>query len=581
MLRLSLCLLLLAAPVRAENPADKTCRAVFDRLLPYVAAPAGVGWPPKLTIEESSEINAFAHIDLVSNSAQVTVCRGYLDHHKQDLEAALAFSLGHELSHLMLGHCQPKSAQDPVLLRHAFTRREELDADQRGLQTALKAGYRFRELAAHLKKLAIEDDDYDKYVGAGVDHPSWTDRVAELDKGQSDLWRSKSAFDSGVTLLSTMQFQRAAESFREVVEDFPECHEAWTNLSQAYLMAYVDTLNADYLKRYNVGMPLYRDFYPRAQSLQMRVRGDSRQLYQRSIEAARKSLEVQPKQVLAWSSLGLAQMVAPGGPRLAEAEECFGNAIAHYKEDPGLRERHVVSLLNNLACVFLGEGKTQRARETLKAARGLDKGENRYDTSVLEYNTALLDLKSADKAAKKRAIAGMQAFLKVNRGQTMWAERAKDLLVQNHASPPANVVRALKYRPVSQVGEVCLLHSLEETQSKLGPGEETPCGPGVVRLRYPQLGVEVYVQDDVFAIGLFSPSAPAVPIRPQGLGSKAWDIRVGDDIAPIHKKLAGQETTRQTMLHPGQYFTTYGDLGVSLREESGKVAEILITAPTY
>jgi len=578
-MRNTLLALLLCTPVWADNPADKTCQAVFDRLIPYVEAPGGIGWPPKLTINESKEVNAFAYLDMVSNTAQVHVCRGYLDHHKGDLESALAFCLGHELSHLALSHCQPRSHKDPVLLRHAFTRRQELDADKRGIQIALKAGFRFRDLAGHLKKLAIEDDHYDKYLGAGVDHPSWTDRVAELDKGQSEIWRSKSAFDSGVTLLSTMQFQRAAESFQEVVDDFPQCHEAWTNLSHAYLMAYVDTLKVDYLKRYNLGMLMYRDFYPHAKSLQMRLRAHSGQLHSLSMEAAKKSLEVQPEQVLAWTNLGVAHLVAPGGPQLEEGEKCFRNAIQLSQDDKGLNNRHVVSILNNLACLFMAQGKEKKARDLLASARKAN--ESKLDASILDYNTALLDLKSKDLSAKKRAIASLQSFLKVHSGQTIWAERAKDMLVQSHAAVTKVVQKPMNYRPVSQVGEVCLLQTLEEVQDKLGPSEETPCGPGVVRLRYPAKGLELYLQGDVFAIALISDQAPPVPIRPSGLGSHGWDLKVGDDIAPLYKKLADQQTTRQTMLRPGQYFTTYGSLGLSVRGEKGKVAEVLITAPTY
>lgn len=566
----------------ADSPQDKACREVFQRLLPYVETPTGVGWPPELTVDDSKEVNAYAYIDINTNSAQVRVCRGYLEHYKSDLESALVFSLGHELSHLSLGHCLPKPQSDPVLLRHAFTRNQELEADSRGVQVALRAGYRFRDISAHLKKLALEDESYDRYLGAGVDHPSWTDRVAALDKGQSQIWLSKSSFDSGVTLLATMQYQRAAECFQEVVEDFPDCHEAWTNLSHSYLMAYVDTLNVDYLKRYNLGMLMYCDVYPSPRSLHMRLRAFPGEFHSRAVEAARKSLEVQPKQVLAWTNLGVANLVAPGGPRLAEAEKCFQKAFEQVEADAGLTDRHVVSVLNNLACVFLAEGKEKNARKSLEMARKVNaKRKNRLDQSILDYNLALLDLNSRNAEAKRKAIEGMQSFLKVYSGQTVWAERARELLAQNHAPSTVAVQKKLDYRPISQVGEVCLLQSSDEVRALLGAGEETPCGPGVVRLRYAQRGLELYLQEGVFAIALFSPQAPAVQVRPQGLGSKAWQFRVGDDIESVTKRLADQATTRQTMIRPGQYFTTYGDMGLSVREEKGKVAEILVTAPTY
>ena len=574
-------LLSMAMGAGAETADEKVCKEVFDRLLPYVEAPPGVGWPPDLVISPNKEVNAFATIDMLDNQAKVVVQAGFVDAYRNDLETALAFVLGHEFSHLQLGHCQPQPSQAPGMMDRAYTRRQELDADFNGMRTAMKAGYRYRDLCGYLKREALDPhSSYSSYEGAGLDHPSWTDRVAALDKGQSRLWRSKSAFDAGVTLLATMQCRRAAESFQEVVEDFPDCYEAWANLAHCYLMAYVDTLNVDYLKQHNLGMLMYTDFYTKPNSLPIRVRGGSDDLHQLAVEAAQRSLQVEPKQVLGWTNLGVACLVAPGGPRLEEAEKCFVAALQRAEDDSQLTPIHAVGILNNLACVYLARGKEAESRKALAKARELNTRFKRPSTGIIEYNVSLLDLKSQDPATRRKALEGMRSFLKTPSGETLWAQRARELLKQNHEKVAETVSTTAHFRPISQAGPVSLLLTEEEVQKRLGPGQETPCGPGVVRLCYPSRGLEIYLQDAVYAISLLSPRAPAVEVRPSGIGSQPWQIRVGDEIAPIYRKLAKQRSRRQTMLRPDQYFTSYRDIGLSLREEQGKVAEILIAAPT-
>jgi hypothetical protein len=64
------------------------------------------------------------------------------------------------------------------------------------------------------------------------DHPSWKDRLAELDPNQPSLWRAMSAFDNGNHFLLLEQYLAAERCFEKVVDDFPDCYEAWANLGQ-------------------------------------------------------------------------------------------------------------------------------------------------------------------------------------------------------------------------------------------------------------------------------------------------------------------------------------------------------------
>ena len=131
---LGFCLLFLAPPpgrtqVRASD--DALARQVFKQLLSAVATPQRLPWPPALIIVDKEEINAFASIEQKDDQIQpVVVCsNGLLQKVIEGNPDRLAYVLGHELAHHILGHTQiPKENTD--FLRATFGRAQELEADR-------------------------------------------------------------------------------------------------------------------------------------------------------------------------------------------------------------------------------------------------------------------------------------------------------------------------------------------------------------------------------------------------------------------------------------------------------------------
>src|SRR5258708_34177579 len=68
--------------------------------------------------------------------------------------------------------------------------------------------------------------NYSSFEGLSADHPSWLDRIAQLDKEQAGLWRSMRSFDNGVYFLLVQNYPLAERSFRQGARDFPEPREA-------------------------------------------------------------------------------------------------------------------------------------------------------------------------------------------------------------------------------------------------------------------------------------------------------------------------------------------------------------------
>src|SRR5262249_42544661 len=145
-------------------------------------------------------------------------------------EDRLAFMLGHELSHILLGHVKAPARGETRLVKNAFTRQQEIDADIMGMELALKAGYSLKRGRSSIERMMKLGLNYSSFEGLAVDHPSWKDRLSHLDREQTRLWRSMSAFENGFFFLGAEQYAAAEQCFAAVTREFPESYEAWANL---------------------------------------------------------------------------------------------------------------------------------------------------------------------------------------------------------------------------------------------------------------------------------------------------------------------------------------------------------------
>ena len=212
-----------------------------------VAQPvAGWAWPPQVVIDDSTDVNAYASLGKAAQEGgkpqpMITIHQAYLDTVVQGNEIRLAQLLGHELSHILLKHVADVPIGTP-LVASAIQREHEAAADVMGFQLDLKAGYTYAELIDCWKNNRKVMGEYVAFEGLSYDHPSMTQRLANVAQQDQKLWQATNAFEDGVYFLVWQQYNLAQRCFDQVTRDFPDSYDGWANLGYARLMQYCDAL---------------------------------------------------------------------------------------------------------------------------------------------------------------------------------------------------------------------------------------------------------------------------------------------------------------------------------------------------
>jgi Zn-dependent protease with chaperone function len=203
---------------------------VARRLLAVAEPVPPFTWPPTFEIEGKDRLNAEATATIKGEgkdakvSPKVIIYKGLLDRvirtPKEGSEDRLAYILGHELGHILLGHVPPARPGKAPLLRQAFSRDDEIAADLKGMELALKAGYSFRQVRSALDRMLELKVEYSSFEALQTDHPSWKDRLTFLDRDQPRLWKAMSAFDNGRYFLLCEQYGAAETCFQRVTREF-------------------------------------------------------------------------------------------------------------------------------------------------------------------------------------------------------------------------------------------------------------------------------------------------------------------------------------------------------------------------
>ena len=350
------------AAARAEvTPADHALvDQVAHRLLAVAKPVAGYAWPPTIEVDDKEDENAHACNDSKDERDQVrpkiVVNAGLLHRVVQGNANRLAFILGHELGHVVLKHieqvpCSGSSGRtgevrtDVVNL--VFGREQEIAADAKGMELTLAADYSFKGALGAIRRFIDLDLEYSSFEGLGVNHPSWKDRIALLDKEQAPLWHAMAAFHDGTYFLITEQYGSAERCFRAVTREFPACHEAWANLGYALLMRYCDGLEVDDLRRFDLGQLAVGGFYRRPGTLEAQIRGIDEELWWDAVGALREALRLKPDSVLIKANLGVAYLVRPAGRDVGQAARYLQEAAEAVESDPanaGLNDPEKVNL---------------------------------------------------------------------------------------------------------------------------------------------------------------------------------------------------------------------------------------------
>lgn len=615
----SVCLLALVlsgcACAQVSDADRKLVTEIAGKIFPLVTQPPkGYAWPPKLDVDDSDEVNAYAtlgphRVTDTSFQPQVVILNGLLTGVTKGNPDYLAFIIAHETAHLALGHCKYDPAMnDTAFRRVTFTREQEIEADMLGMEYALKAGYSFRRALDGIRKMAAADLPYSSFEGLGVDHPSWNDRLSFIDKEQSKLWRAMSAFDNGNVFLMVEQYVPAERCFLNVTKEFPKCHEAWANLGYAQLMRYCDALETSDLKKFAIGQLVTGGFYRRPSSLEAQVRGIDEELWWKAVGSLRQSLQVKADQPMVKANLGIAYLVRPAGSDVGTASRFFQEAVDEIAKDKTIGPMERAAVLLNSGVAGMAGGNLQlcldRLEEAAKAGgqeidiRGeliMIAGEDQFldptapINCALLYNAAHVLSKAGSAEGKKLAIDYLVEYLEGMSPASAWwpiaYEQYQSLCREQKITPKtAQQLRSRDrvYRPLSSVtvgGKVIVVSSsLRDVRTELGAGEETTIVPNTTlkRVRYAAHGVDVLATNEVLAIVLHGPNAPALELRESGLGAKSTWLRIGMTVEALEALFPEFSYDLRPMVDPDVDYRFYFGLGLAVKITQGKVEELLI-----
>jgi tetratricopeptide (TPR) repeat protein len=567
-----------------------------------VIHPANMTWPPQIDLQDGP-LDAYAQLDDSKKPAvpHVVITTGLLRDVIEGVPDRLAFVVGHEIGHHVLGHtAHPAPGSSSThFLRATYSRDDEFAADLYGMQWMLNAGYSYRAGLSAFKLMQERGiAAYSPFEGLSSDHPSWAERIAALDKEQPTLWRAMGAFDSGVYLLDAEQYAMAERCFRGVVKQFPDSYDAWANLGYALLMQYADKLEVADLRRFGVGQVVVGGFYRRPGSLEAQVRGIDEAMWQEATEALKTALRLRPDSALASANLGVAYLIRPAGKDTGRAIEWLEKAKAAAARDAAADPVARASVQINLGVAYLAAGDTAAFNRELAAADGAVPadaprrgGAASLASAAIVYNRALLSLSSSDVKQRRRALAGFEAYLGGVGSDSAWWTLAyeqyvgvcKELGVAPKSRQEMEGGKRSQYRPVMSMTfgpgkRVELGQATREATANLGPSQPLPAvdGGSLVRYVYPALGTELLANDRVIAISLSGASSPAISLRSVGLSGKQSSLRIGMSKDELEAALADVDFDFGQLLDPDKDYRFYGSLGLAVKLQSGSVVELVI-----
>jgi tetratricopeptide (TPR) repeat protein len=612
------CICLLAAGPSSAAPTDKEKKLLDDvaaKLLAVCEKPKGLEWPPNVALIDDPTLNAYATLTDKDGKVPrvgeklypiVRVHTAFMtkviEPDKPGAEDRLALIVGHEIGHIIKGHCHKQLTQKATtnFLRNTFGRDEEVEADYFGLQLMLKAGYdmdkglkgitRFQEVLRELGQ------DYSSFEGLDKTHPSWDARLEKADKDKAELWKAMSAFNNGVVFLTTEDYTTAIACFEKVTRQFPGAYEPWANLGYARLMRYCDQWDKSDIQSQGIGQIVVGGFYTRLDSV--KVRGKDKKLWFDAVGALRESNRLKPGQTIVLMNLGLAYLLSPDGKDVGEATRFFSEATTAAKTDKNLDPVAHASLLINLGVATLSDGKTDKAMTLL------DDGEKivrsfagpaakqlapTFDAALL-YTRALVLGGKKDADDKEKAINMLGQYLRVTSPLSLWWDQGYDRYAElckavgrepkdkaafkKDRPEPTRLVTGLKLKKLT----ITLGDDVEDVTDKLGKGEASRAvqGMSISRIRFENEGIELLATDQVLAILLVNENAPAIELAGKSTGTgKVGLLKVGMSIKEV-EELLGEDYQPCELTKAEVYYRYYREQGVAFRVSKGKVVEIVI-----
>lgn len=592
---------------------------VRDRLLKFVDPEVTKRLAPDfLKIDQESVINAFATEG--KEGAEIHFFTGLFNakpngHSLIDGHVdRVAMIFGHEMGHIALGHIY-RGSPDPVIARLAFTRDKEFAADAYGMKLCIKAGYDFEAVRSLWKGWNETGLGYTSFEGSQVDHPSWEDRFAAIDKVRPELWKAMSAFGDGTYFLMSEDYPLAIKCFEAVTAQFPDCYEAWANLGCARLMLYCDGLKSEDLRRLGVGQMIIGSFYGRPESLFAKARDPQVKvdLWNAAVEALHKALELKPDLAVAKSNLGMALLVRPQGPDVAKGQALLQEAVTLASADSRLDSLALAAVHLNAGVADLAGGQIQASSNNMMAAQhALDHNAHSFTgqpaeiermakgiRSALEFDVALVQAASKDEPRRRAAVALFERYLTRADPSSPWWEVAyeKYAALGKQTDQAVQTAEALKSkahptrRPLFSLqlpsGVILALNEpLADVAKALGGMPQgVPVLAGSNLQRYPSVvpGIDLLANDRVLAIIVSGKEGPAVLLRSLDLAAKPIELHPGMTLSAINAAIGEQSEDQcyRPFMDPDEkvyHLAYYPGLGLAVQmdDDFRKSKELII-----
>jgi predicted Zn-dependent protease len=348
-----------------------------------------------VTILDTDEVNAAA-----LPGGFLLINKGLIDGMPED---QLAFVLAHEISHVQLRHFattmnmnralavmgvaeaarvgEDRSAatnayEEMAKMARAYAKDLELEADLYGMLYAMRAGWPAKsgpDAMATMRTLVGEVMPHEADVS---DHPSFADRIVQLNLGMTTIQETYALFDAGVSYSRSGAPEAAVGAFQQFLTIFPKSAAAWSNLGTVWLQKAIRSFPDD---------PLHDDLplYSRAD---VTVRAADTAAMERARAAFKKALAIDPNRDAALGNLGALARIEGD---LDGAEALLLQAIELDPKYAGYR--------SNLANVYASKKRWKKAEKGYAKARALDKNAD----YVRGNQAALFGLRGKTKDAVK------------------------------------------------------------------------------------------------------------------------------------------------------------------------------------
>ena len=593
-------MLLGTSALAQQTPNAALVQNVFDRLLsaPGVVPPSGkyTSWPPQVGIlsagqaekggvRESLDLTAFASAP--ECHPIVRISEGLLDHVVQNDPDRLALILGHELGHVILGHPSCVSEKDrttTVIL--AITREEEFAADAKGYELALQAGFSVRD---GLRGLQIMDEvnHYSNFEALSVDHPSWTERLARLDKEQAPIWRSMGAFNDGVTFLAAENYELAASCFRSVLHEYPQAADAKANLGYALLMQYIDGLRDEDLRQFGIAQIATGSYYGEPYHLKAKLRGIDTALWSQAVQILQQAEQMNPQLALVKANLGLAYLVQPSGPDPKLSATYLRTGLQMIHGDQAMNnpsgDPAAWAAVNNYAVALLALRDDQGAQDALrllwKGQRSPTDEQSFLQNAALLYNVGTMLANSGNPDDQRQAVGVLDRYLRASPPQSSWWKLAyeqykKVCALAATGCTGESVFLSESRAPLREVmaidlgGDKSLRlgESMKDAAALLGDGNQIGGVPrtSIRRLRYPKYSIDLLATDVVVAIIMNSKNSPELQVRQMGPGSPKASLRFGMPVDQLERILADQAYRYEALTDTWVPYRFYPGMGIAV-----------------